>query len=105
MSIYSKEAGASRRQFPIRLAYAMTSQKTQGETLDKGTYMLIILKDILVQHLYNFQDLKYILTLTIIEPFSFDRLTKIANYSTLKEEERLTKLNKLTYEKYKYLLD
>jgi hypothetical protein len=71
--------------------------------------MLVILKDILVQHLYNFQDLKYILTLTIIEPFSFDRLTKIANHSSLpprlKEEERLAKLNKLTYEKYKYLLD
>jgi len=108
LSIYSKEAGASRRQFPIRLAYAMTSQKTQGETLDKGIIHVGNFERHLGTTFVQFSRFKKY-TDFIIEPFSFDRLTKIVNHSSLsprlKEEERLAKLNKLTYEKYKYLLN
>jgi hypothetical protein len=108
LSIYSKEAGASRRQFPIRLAHAMTSHKTQGETLDKGIIHVGNFERHLGTTFVQFSRFKKY-TDFIIEPFSFDRLTKIANHSSLpprlKEEERLAKLNKLTNEKYKYLLD
>ena len=33
---YSKKISATRKQFPIRLAYAITTHKTQGDTLTKG---------------------------------------------------------------------
>jgi hypothetical protein len=82
----------------------MTSHKTQGETLDKGIIHVGNFERHLGTKFVKFSRFKKYSDF-VIEPFSFDRLTKIANYSTLKEEERLTKLNKLTYEKYKYLLD
>jgi hypothetical protein len=78
LSIYSKEVGASRRQFPIRLAYAMTSHKTQGETLDKGIIHVGNFERHLGTTFKQFSRFKKY-TDFIIEPFSFDRLIKIAS--------------------------
>ncbi len=56
--IYSKEVSANRKQFPIRLAYAITTHKTQGETLEKGVIHLGKMRKIWAQHLFNFLDSK-----------------------------------------------
>ena len=86
----------------------MTSHKTQGETLVKGIIHVGNFERHLGTTFVQFSRFKKYSDF-IIEPFSFDRLTKIANHASLpprlKEEERLEQINKLTYEKYEYLLD
>ena len=97
--IYSKEAGASRRQFPIRLAYAMTSHKTQGETLHKGIVDIGKNEKNLGSTFVQLSRFKK-LTDFLIRPFPFSRLQKIGDSKCLaprmKEEKRLNELFILT---------
>ena len=76
--LYSKEVSATRKSFPIRLAYAITNHKTQGETLEKGIIHLGKNEKNLGTSFVQFSRFKK-LTDFLVEPFSYDRLTIIAN--------------------------
>jgi hypothetical protein len=107
ITIYSKVALASRTMYPLRLCYALTSHKTQGETLTKGIIDLgnneKNLGTTFVQ-LSRFRSIDDFL----IKPFPFDRLTKIALSKSLapriKEESRLQTLYMQTKINFKHLM-
>ena len=85
----------TRSQYPIRLAYALTIHKSQGQTLDKVVVDLgknersLGLAFVALSRVKNYTDF-------IIQPFPLDRLTKIKNSTSLKprvnEEHRIKKL-------------
>jgi hypothetical protein len=97
--MYSKVAYFTRKQFSLLLAYAITTHKTQSETLEKGIVHLGKSKKHLGTTFVQFSRFKN-LTDFLDEPFSYDRLTMIAKSSSLlpriKDEERLKQLNILT---------
>jgi hypothetical protein len=106
-TMYSKRLTASRTQFPLRLAYAITTHKVQGDTLDAGVIALGKSERSLGQTFVQLSRFKK-LNQFICQPFPFDRLTKIANSTCLpgrlEEEKRLlNKFNK-TLLKYHHLL-
>ncbi len=93
-SAYCQQLNATRTQFPLRLAYAMTIHKAQGLTLkaviDLGICERSLgLTFVALSRVKKFTDL-------LIQPFSFDRLKNINNSTNLiprlEEEARLEKL-------------
>ncbi len=106
-TMFSKRLNATRTQYPLRLAYAITTHKVQGDTLEEGVIALGKTERSLGQTFVQLSRFKRI-DQFICQPFPFDRLTKIANSSCLpgRLEEEKSLLNKfnLTLLKYKYLL-
>ncbi len=105
--MFSKVAIGYRKQFPLRLAYALTTHKTQGETLDKGVIDLGKNERSLGSIFVQFSRFKK-LTDFIVKPFSFERLSKIGASKSLptrlEEEKRLGKLFQKTKEIYQNLI-
>ena len=105
---YSKKIGASRKQFPIRLAYAITTHKTQGDTLTKGIINVGKIEKNLGTTFVQFSRFKKI-TDFVCYPFPYSRLTKIALCKALPsrnaEEANLDKLTLETKLKYSYLIE
>jgi len=98
-SVYSKQCQSVRTQFPLRLSYALTTHKVQGDTLTSGVIDLGKLeRNIGSTFVQLFRFKKF--TQFLIQPFSLDRLTKIKNHKQLqprlKEEARLMNLFKNT---------
>jgi ATP-dependent DNA helicase PIF1 len=73
---YSTETKCTRKQFPLKLAYALTIHKSQGATLKKAVIDLgscertLGLTFVALSRLCNYKDF-------IIQPFTLDRLKKI----------------------------
>jgi hypothetical protein len=104
---YSKLVNATRKQYPLRLRYAMTTHKTQGETLNLGVIDLGKNERSLGSTFVQLSRFKKI-TDFLIKPFPFSRLTKISLSTLLMprmtEELRLNNLNITTQIKYKHLI-
>ena len=86
MAIYSKVAGGFRTQYPLRLAYALTNHKTQGETLEKIVVGVGDIEKSLGSTFVQFSRFKKF-TDFMVKPFSYDRLTKIDQSKLLKARE------------------
>lgn len=106
-NMYSKRTNSSRTQYPLRLAYAITTHKVQGETLLSGVVNLGESEKSLGQtfvQIFRFKKLSQFL----IQPFAFDRLLKIAKSESLaprlKEEKNLKTLFDKTVLDYAHLL-
>jgi ATP-dependent DNA helicase PIF1 len=107
ISIYNQNLVATRTQYPIRLAYALTIHKSQGQTLDKVVIDLgknersLGLAFVALSRVKNYKDF-------IVQPFPLDRLTKIKNSTSLKprvsEEHRMKKIIDDTLLNYHFLL-
>jgi ATP-dependent DNA helicase PIF1 len=92
VSVFNQTLSASRTQYPMRLAYALTIHKSQGQTLDKVVIDLgknersLGLAFVALSRVKNYKDF-------LIEPFPLNRLTKIKNSNSLKprvnEEKRM----------------
>ncbi len=105
--VYCKYHQASRQQYPIRLAYALTIHKSQGATLDKAVIDLgtseqtLGLTFVALSRLKKFKDF-------LIEPFSLDRLKKNSKSASLetrqREERRIQELVEITKKNFLHLL-
>lgn len=94
---------------PIKLGYAITVHKSQGQTIDKGVIDLTEIERNLGSSYVQLTRFKNINSFLIM-PFSYSRISKqIKNHTSLiartVEENRLTALTKQTLINYKYLLD
>ncbi len=81
-SMYSKRVNGTRTQFPLRLAYAITTHKVQGDTLESGVICLGKSERSLGQtfvQVSRFKNIKQFL----VQPFPFDRLQKIGKSESL----------------------
>ena len=106
LSIYSKNIG-TRTQYPLRLAYAFTIHKSQGQTLDKVVIDLgkkeisLGLTFVALSRVRNYKDF-------VIKPLTLERLKKIKLSSSLAprlaEECRIQKITENTFESYSYLI-
>ncbi len=105
-SVYAKCCQSTRSQFPIRLSYALTTHKVQGDTLELGFIDLGKTERNLGSTFVQLSRFKK-LTQFLIKPFPFDRLTKIANCKQLApriiEETKLQSYSEVTKTKYHHL--
>ena len=76
-NMYSKRLNASRTQYPLRLAYAITTHKVQGDTLTSGVVNLGDSEKSLGQTFVQISRFKK-LNQFLIQPFPYDRLLKIS---------------------------
>jgi ATP-dependent DNA helicase PIF1 len=107
LTIYNPNFSGSRTQYPIRLAYALTIHKSQGQTLDKVVIDLgknersLGLAFVALSRVKKFNDF-------LIQPITLDRLTKIKNSTSLvprvKEEKRISSIVEKTFNKYNELM-
>ena len=108
ISLFCKNFNGSRTQFPLRLAYALTIHKSQGQTIDKIVIDLgkseqsLGLTFVALSRVRNFSDF-------IIKPLSLDRLLKIKKSISLKprqdEENLMTQYVNNTFNEFKDLLN
>ena len=106
LTIYNSSLNGSRTQMPIRLAYALTIHKSQGQTLGKVVVDLgknersLGLAFVALSRVKNHRDF-------LIKPFSLERLTKIKKSSSLEprinEEKRIEKIVYKTLEEFSFL--
>jgi len=101
---YNMRTSSTRRQFPFRLAYAITVHKSQGETLQHGVIDFDKSEKSLGSSYVQLTRFKKF-NQFCIKPFSYDRITKQIKESKnliprMKEEARLADLTKKTLEKY-----
>ena len=75
-NVYSKRSAGSRTQSNLRLAYAITTPKVQGETLESGVICFGKTEKSLGQAFVQISRFKK-LDQVLIEPFPFSRLQKI----------------------------
>ncbi len=107
LNIFNPIFSCNRKQHPIRLAYALTIHKSQGQTLVKVVIDLgknersLGLAFVALSRVKKFNDF-------LIQPFTLDRLTKIKNSTSLaprvKEEKRKHTVVEKTINKYSNLL-
>ena len=93
--MYCKSVGGTRTQYPIRIAYALTIHKSQGQTLEKVVIDLgkseqsLGLTFVALSRVKKFKDF-------IIKSFPLDRISKIKDSTSLKprvlEEKRIETL-------------
>ena len=106
-TMFSKKLCGTRTQYPLRIAYAITTHKVQGETLAAGVICLGKSERSLGQTFVQISRFKK-LTDFLVQPFPFDRLQKIATSELLPkrilEESKLTKKFENTLQKYGHLL-
>jgi ATP-dependent exoDNAse (exonuclease V) alpha subunit len=105
---YCEEKKASRKQFPLKLAYALTIHKSQGATLRKAVIDIgkcertLGLTFVALSRLSNYKDF-------LIYPFTLDRLIKISESTCLKprldEEKRIKDMEIKTRNLYRHLLE
>lgn len=105
---YSQCLNAKRSQYPLKLAYAMTVHKSQGETLTKGVIDFGSVERCLGSSYVQITRFKRFTDFLLI-PFAYDRITeRITSLSMLKErkveENRLKNLSNETIKKYSNLL-
>ena len=103
---FNPTVGGSRTYYPLRLAYAMTIHKSQGQTMGKIVIDLgkneqsLGITFVALSRVKNYKDF-------IIAPFSLERLQKISQFSNLKprieEENGIDKIFKKTVVNYHYL--
>ena len=103
---YSKYCQSSRTQYPLRLSYALTTYKVQGDTLESGVIDLGKTERNLGSSFVQLSRFKKI-DQFLIKPFPFDRLTKIINCKQLapriKEEAKLNKYFENTKKTFSHL--
>ena len=106
--MFALKLAATRSQFPLRLAYAITTHKVQGDTLDKGVISLGKSEKSLGQTFVQISRFKK-LTDFLVQPFPFDRLQKIAKSECLPgrraEEKNLQQKFLETLDKFSHLLN
>ena len=94
-SAYSQVLNSTRQQMPIRLAYAMTIHKSQGQTLDMAVIDLGYKETQLGLTYVALSRLRHI-NHFLIQPLTLERLQKIKNSESLPprihEEKRLKHL-------------
>ena len=108
MSVYAKIIGCNRIQYPLRLAYALTIHKSQGQTIEKVVIELgksvksLGLTFVAFSRVKHFKDF-------LVCPFTLERFTKISESASLaarlKEDIRLESLTKKTMRDFNFLLD
>ncbi len=107
-SMFSKRVSGTRTQFPLRLAYAITTHKVQGDTLDAGVICLGKSEKSLGQTFVQISRFKK-LSQFLVQPFPYDRLKKIASSNSLpgRIAEEIILLNKKdkTLKKYAHLFE
>jgi ATP-dependent DNA helicase PIF1 len=109
LTFFDFQTKTTRQQMPIKLGYAITVHKSQGQTLDKGVIDLTDIERNLGSSYVQLTRFKNISSFLIM-PFSFSRITKqIKNSKALKprmeEEKRLKHLANQTLQKYKHILN
>jgi len=103
------QTNSTRIQMPVKLGYAITVHKSQGQTLDKGVIDFTDIERNLGSSYVQITRFKNIKSFLII-PFSYSRISKqILNSKALpprmEEEKRLQSLIDQTLSNYKYILD
>ncbi len=102
ISIRSDDTRADRIQFPLRLAYAMTVWKSQGETLGK-TVLDIGPKETAGLTFVTLSRVRHISDLAVL-PFDYQRALKISIgdglFSRKMEEKRLNMLCQATQDQW-----
>ena len=103
---YSKHYGTNRIQYPIRLSYALTIHKSQGQTIEKAVIdlgkkeMSLGLTFVALSRLKNYKDF-------LIKPFTLERLNKISQSISLQprieEEKRISLIVNKTLSDYAFL--
>ena len=106
-SVYSKYCNSTRTQFPLRLTYALTTHKVQGDTLEAGVIDLGNSEKNLGSTFVQLSRFKK-LSQFLIKPFPFERLTRIKGHKALapriEEEKKLQQKFQLTKIKFSHLL-
>jgi hypothetical protein len=107
LTMFSQVAIGYRKQFPLRLAYALTTHKTQGETMEKGVIDVGKNERSLGSTFVQFSRFKKF-TDFIVKPFSFERISKIGSSKSLptrlEEEKRLVELFIKTKDLFKNIM-
>ena len=106
LNVYNRNVGGSRTQYPLRLAYALTIHKSQGQTMDKVVIDLgkcektLGMSYVALSRVKNFSDF-------LIEPFPLDRFLKIKQSSALNErtteENRINTIISQTFNQFDFL--
>ena len=74
--LFAKNLGCSRTQFPLRLAYALTIHKSQGQTISKAVIDIGRVEKSLGMSFVAFSRVKNYKDY-LVEPFSLERFLKI----------------------------
>jgi ATP-dependent DNA helicase PIF1 len=108
LNVYNRNVGGSRTQYPLRLAYALTIHKSQGQTMDKVVIDLgkcektLGMSYVALSRVKNFSDF-------LIEPFPLDRFLKIKQSSALNErtteENRINTIISQTLNQFDFLMN
>lgn len=104
---YNPLQSIRRTNIPLRLAYALTIHKAQGQTLSKVVIDLGNLERTLGLTYVAFSRIRHFNDF-LVKPFSLERLQKLSLSKSLQprlnEEARLNKIIETTYDEYQHLI-